>query len=94
MGLGPDAFHAGAWNVGKSKGKKKKDDEDEMTGCWMKFRLMGGCVSSRTKVDSSTSGTSTQDGIIYFPLSFVSFLYVFLIPFLNFYGLICGLDFD
>ncbi|VVA20143.1 PREDICTED: probable [Prunus dulcis] len=61
MGLGPDAFHAGAWNVGKSKGKKKKDDEDEMTGCWMKFRLMGGCVSSRTKVDSSTSGTSTQD---------------------------------
>lgn len=64
MGVGPEAMKVGSWNEGKSKGKKKIDEEDEATGCWMKFRFMGSCMSSRTKVDSSSSGTSTQYGII------------------------------
>ncbi|KAK9272993.1 hypothetical protein L1049_003374 [Liquidambar formosana] len=60
MGLGPDAINVGAWNVGKSKGSKKKDAEAEETGCWVKFRFIGSCMSSRSKVDNSISGTSTQ----------------------------------
>ncbi|GMY13613.1 probable serine/threonine-protein kinase PIX7 [Fagus crenata] len=60
MGLGPDAIPVGAWNVEKSKERKKKDGEDEMTGCWFKFRFIGSCMSSRSKVDGSISGTSTQ----------------------------------
>lgn len=66
MGLGPDAIPVGAWNVEKSKERKKKDGEDEMTGCWFKFRFIGSCMSSRSKVDGSISGTSTQYGIILF----------------------------
>lgn len=68
MGLGPDAIQVGAWNVGKSNGKKKKDEEDEGTGCWIKFRFMGSCLSSKAKVDGSISGsgTSTQYGKILF----------------------------
>lgn len=66
MGLGPDPIDMGTWNVGKSKGKKKKDGEVEETGCWVKLRFMGSCISSRSKVDTSNSGsgTSTQYGII------------------------------
>ncbi|XP_030954211.1 serine/threonine-protein kinase PBL34-like [Quercus robur] len=60
MGLGPDAFNVGAWDVEKSKGRKKKDEENEMTGCWFKFRFIGSCMSSKSKVDGSMSGTSTQ----------------------------------
>ncbi|XP_048434920.1 serine/threonine-protein kinase PBL34 isoform X1 [Pyrus x bretschneideri] len=60
MELGPDAF-VGAKNVGKSKGKEKKDDEDEVTGCWMKLRFMGRCMSPKTKLNSSASGTSSPD---------------------------------
>ncbi|KAF8408051.1 hypothetical protein HHK36_007192 [Tetracentron sinense] len=59
MGLGPDAIQVEDWDVGKSKGRKKKDDATEETGCWIKFRVFGGCIFSRSKVDSSTSGTST-----------------------------------
>lgn len=66
MGLGPDAFNVGAWDVEKSKGRKKKDEENEMTGCWFKFRFIGSCMSSKSKVDGSMSGTSTQYGILLF----------------------------
>ncbi|XP_050381506.1 serine/threonine-protein kinase PBL34-like [Argentina anserina] len=45
---------------GKSKEKQKIEDGDEFKGCWMKFRFMGRCMSPKTKVDNSTSGTSTQ----------------------------------
>uniref|UniRef100_A0A5B7A1S5 non-specific serine/threonine protein kinase n=1 Tax=Davidia involucrata TaxID=16924 RepID=A0A5B7A1S5_DAVIN len=55
MGLGPDAV-----KVGTSNERKKKDDDAEETGCWIKFRFLGSCISSRSKVDSSISGTSTQ----------------------------------
>ncbi|KAK1415517.1 hypothetical protein QVD17_31300 [Tagetes erecta] len=45
------------------KEKKKEDDGDgEVTGCWIKFRLFGRCISSRAKVESSVSGSSTQYG--------------------------------
>lgn len=60
MGVGPDAIHMGSWNVDKSKGKKKKDDEVEQTGCWVKLRFMGSCMSSRSKVDTSNSGSGTS----------------------------------
>lgn len=56
------------WGVGKLKGRKKKDkgeekekeEEEEETGCWVKWRFIGSCISSRSKVDSSISGTSTN----------------------------------
>ncbi|PON33353.1 Mitogen-activated protein kinase kinase kinase [Parasponia andersonii] len=60
MGLGPEAIQVGAWNVGKSNGKKKKDEEDGGTGCWIKFRFMGSCLSSKAKVDGSISGSGTS----------------------------------
>ncbi|XP_058105244.1 serine/threonine-protein kinase PBL34-like isoform X2 [Magnolia sinica] len=60
MGVGPDAIQVEE-HVGKSRGRKKKDGAEEAeTGCWIKFRFMGSCISSRSKVDSSISGTSTH----------------------------------
>jgi len=55
-------------DVCKSKGRKKKKKEDgeveekEETGCWFRLRFIGSCISSRSKVDSSVSGTSTNYG--------------------------------
>nr|XP_043638889.1 serine/threonine-protein kinase PBL34-like isoform X2 [Erigeron canadensis] len=65
-----------SWYVVKSKGKKKKkndkhkrsdetcvDGESEGTtssGCWNRWNIIGSCVSSRSKVDSSISGISTN----------------------------------
>ncbi|KAI4328383.1 hypothetical protein L6164_020740 [Bauhinia variegata] len=66
MGLGAENGKVvESWDVFKSKGrkKKKKDDgivEDEGTGCWIRLRFIGSCISSRSKVDSSVSGTSTH----------------------------------
>ncbi|CAA3013841.1 probable receptor kinase At5g15080 [Olea europaea subsp. europaea] len=67
MGLGLEAFNAGSMDVSKSKSKGRKnihndDDEDnaEATGCWIKFRFFGSCISSRANVDSSISGSSSQ----------------------------------
>lgn len=57
-------------HVVKSKGNKKKtkkSDEIVMgegasapTGCWNQWKLIGSCVSSRSKVDNSISGISTH----------------------------------
>ncbi|XP_031488079.1 serine/threonine-protein kinase PBL34-like [Nymphaea colorata] len=60
MGLGPGTVQVEAWeHVGKSRGRKKKDGVED-PGCWnFKIRFMGSCISSRSKVDSSISSTST-----------------------------------
>ncbi|KAD0533629.1 hypothetical protein E3N88_31439 [Mikania micrantha] len=60
-----------SWHVVKSKVNKKNnhkkcdeiglDGEDETTtGCWKRWKLIGSCVSSRSKVDTSISGISTH----------------------------------
>ncbi|KAK8592899.1 hypothetical protein V6N13_043476 [Hibiscus sabdariffa] len=59
MGLVPGDIQVGPSSVEKSKGKKKKDSEDGEPGCWFKFRFMGNCLSPRTKMEGSVSGTST-----------------------------------
>lgn len=52
-----------------------KDDDDsggvEKTGCWIKFSFIASCISSRSKVDNSTCGTSTNYGN-FFNLLFIS----------------------
>eukprot|EP00262_Sarcandra_glabra_P008400 TRINITY_DN2191_c0_g2_i3.p1 TRINITY_DN2191_c0_g2~~TRINITY_DN2191_c0_g2_i3.p1 ORF type:complete len:478 (+),score=78.37 TRINITY_DN2191_c0_g2_i3:787-2220(+) len=64
MGLGPDSVHVEAWaDPGKSKANKKKKDvgeDEETTGCWIKFKFIGSCISSRSKVDTSISSTGTH----------------------------------
>ncbi|KAH1031262.1 hypothetical protein J1N35_043436 [Gossypium stocksii] len=70
MGLGFQEGKVKSWDTCKSKERKKKknsekedlDDEAavEETGCWVKLRFIGSCISSRSKVDSSVSGTSTN----------------------------------
>ncbi|CAN6456086.1 unnamed protein product [Victoria cruziana] len=61
MGLGPGTVQVEAWEqVGKSKGMKKKGSLEDF-GCWsFKIRLMGSCISSRSKVDNSLSSSSTH----------------------------------
>lgn len=49
----------------KEKKEKEKSGESEVgdeseVGCWIKFRLMGSCISARSKVDTSISGGSTH----------------------------------
>ncbi|GFY97922.1 hypothetical protein Acr_12g0004630 [Actinidia rufa] len=60
MGLSDDGVKGESWDVGKSKSKKKKDGVVEDTGCWVRLRCFGSCISSRSKVDSSVSGISTH----------------------------------
>lgn len=53
-------------DVRRRKGKeaaKDEDDEAPPTGCWIRLpRLGGGCMSSGSKVDSSTSGACANGG--------------------------------
>ncbi|KAI5572689.1 hypothetical protein BDE02_10G029800 [Populus trichocarpa] len=49
-----------SWDVCKSKERKKKKKDGTEAGCWVKLRFIGSCISSRSKVDSSVSGTSTH----------------------------------
>ncbi|XP_076894260.1 serine/threonine-protein kinase PBL34-like [Bidens hawaiensis] len=44
----------------KMKNKKKKKNDQDFVGCWNKWGFIGSCVSSRSKVDSSTSGISSH----------------------------------
>ncbi|XP_077245303.1 serine/threonine-protein kinase PBL34-like isoform X2 [Tasmannia lanceolata] len=62
MGLAADPIQVETWkHVGKSRGKKKKKaGEEKKTGFWIKFRFLGSCICSRSKVDNSTSGTSAH----------------------------------
>ncbi|CAI9771938.1 unnamed protein product [Fraxinus pennsylvanica] len=62
MGLSGDSLEARSWEVGKSEGRNKKNGDAEVkTGCWIKLRYIGSCISSRSKVYSSLSGISTHD---------------------------------
>ncbi|XP_065876914.1 serine/threonine-protein kinase PBL34-like isoform X2 [Euphorbia lathyris] len=67
MGLGPEPDSLKVKNFeDKSKtNNKKKDDkrgnkEVEEIGCWAKFKLIGNCMPSRSKVDTSLSGIAAQ----------------------------------
>lgn len=65
MGYGDNnAIQAGSLDVDKSKGSKKKVDDGakKERGWWFRFSFFGSCLSSRPKVDSSISGTSTHNG--------------------------------
>ncbi|XP_061363819.1 serine/threonine-protein kinase PBL34-like isoform X3 [Gastrolobium bilobum] len=42
----------------RRKKKKKKIEDEEKSGCWVRLRFMGSCISSRSKVDSSVSAES------------------------------------
>ena len=66
MALNPDSVKVKNSNE-RSKSKKNKknqgnDKDEEDMGCWFKLRLLGSCMPSRSKVDSSLSGISTHDG--------------------------------
>ncbi|CAA0820238.1 Probable receptor-like protein kinase [Striga hermonthica] len=66
MGLGAQAF-SGAMNAVNSKSKARRkilyeEDYDDVAGengCW-RFRLFGRCMATKTKADSSISGSSTE----------------------------------
>ncbi|CAH9087399.1 unnamed protein product [Cuscuta epithymum] len=65
MGLGGDdakVERVKAWNLEKSKRGSNKEEEDsgELSSCWIKFRFFSCCISSRSKVDTSISGISTN----------------------------------
>lgn len=69
MGLGLEAISGGTMDVGNSKSRVRRkilndDDDDDAgeSGCWIKFRFFGSCLSTRSKVDSSVSGSSSQYG--------------------------------
>lgn len=87
MGLAPNDSKVETWIEGKSrtaseKKKKKENELEEETGCWVKLKFIGSCIPSRSKVDSSLSGskvdsfisgTSTHCGKLLLLLVFVGF---------------------
>ncbi|KAI3761980.1 hypothetical protein L1987_52403 [Smallanthus sonchifolius] len=62
MGVGPESVKTRVLNMDKVEDSKKKDGDGngEETGCWVKMRIFGRCISSRDKVENSVSGSSTQ----------------------------------
>ncbi|KAK9074678.1 hypothetical protein SSX86_007276 [Deinandra increscens subsp. villosa] len=50
----------GIKNKNRNKKKIKSDRKQDFVGCWNKWRFIDCCVSSRSKVDSSTSGISSH----------------------------------
>ena len=75
MGLGDDGVKGESWDVGKkTKIRNKKAGAVEETGCWVRLRFIGSCISSRSKVDSSLSGLSTNCGN---PLHSLKILYLY-----------------
>ncbi|KAL8200696.1 hypothetical protein R6Q57_012035 [Mikania cordata] len=58
MGLDVEIDSERALNASKIKGCSKKEDEIEVTGCWIKFRFFGKCISTRSKVDTSVCGSN------------------------------------
>jgi len=80
MGFGNNAIQAGSLDVGKSKVKMQKAGSEKEIGCCVKFCFIGSCMPSRSKVDTSISGTSANSG------NFLSF-------FIPFSSLVSGNDF-
>ncbi|XP_073279314.1 serine/threonine-protein kinase PBL34-like [Primulina huaijiensis] len=60
MGLSGDGLKGDSWNAKKAKRAEEKDDSVE-TGCCIRLRFFGSCISSRSKVDNSISGISTHE---------------------------------
>lgn len=55
------------WDASKSKRRGKKDEVVEETRCWVKFSF-GICMpSSRSKVDTTMTGTTISFGKCYCP---------------------------
>lgn len=71
MALEPNEIkEAAALDVGKSKGRIKKGGGETETGCWgYTSRFFESFLSSRSKVDSSTSGPTAHSGNPLFSLS-------------------------
>lgn len=79
MGFRDNAIKAGSLDVGKkSKGKMKKDGDEKEIGCCVKFTCFGKCIPSRSKVDSSKSGTTSA-----YSGNFLSFYDVIFLLFLE-----------
>nr|XP_043606078.1 serine/threonine-protein kinase PBL34-like [Erigeron canadensis] len=53
LGIGIDSKKIGNLSVDKIEDNKKNEDEIEVTGCWIKFRFLGRCISTRSKVEST-----------------------------------------
>ncbi|XP_061355724.1 serine/threonine-protein kinase PBL36-like isoform X3 [Gastrolobium bilobum] len=62
MGFGDNAIQAGSLDVDKSKGKKNVNGAKKKRGWRFRFSFFGSCIPSRSKVDSSISGTTTHNG--------------------------------
>lgn len=71
MGLGQEEVQIEAWGdaekakestVKKNKSVKRVEEREEQPGCWIRIPLMGSCMSSRSKVDTSISSASTRCG--------------------------------
>lgn len=72
MALRPDSIRVDSWGLEESRGsehkrrrKKGRDGSgEELNRFWMRFRFLGSCacLPSRSKNNSSVSGTSTYNG--------------------------------
>lgn len=63
MALQANEIKEMALDVGKPKGRNKKDGGEVETGCWVStVGCFGSFISSRSKVDSSTSGPTAPYG--------------------------------
>lgn len=77
MGFGSNAVQAGSLDVDKSKkeggGKERK--------WWFRFSFFGSCIPSRSKVDSTISGTSAHNGNFLFLSSskFINFIKIYIL---------------
>lgn len=62
LGLGIDSDKIETLSIDIINESKKKEDEIEVTGCWIKFRFLGRCISTRSKVESSNCVSTSPDG--------------------------------
>ncbi|XP_076924340.1 serine/threonine-protein kinase PBL34-like [Bidens hawaiensis] len=59
-GVKVESLHVMSSKIKNTKIKNKKKSGQNFVGCWNKWRVIGSCISSRSKVDSSTSGISSE----------------------------------